>query len=107
MCYVDRQINFKLKPVRKFLLIKISLIIIVVMSLIFMFGIVNVFRFEVKKIDVYSENLPSAFDGLKVVQFSDLHLISWFTRAQLQRPIDAINQLSPDVIPFYWRFGFV
>lgn len=100
MCFVDAKVNFKLKPPRRFFFIKASLIVMVGLTLIFLSGIINTFRYEVKNVDVYNENLPPAFDGLRVVQFSDVHLVSWLTSGQLKKPIDAINKLSPDVIVF-------
>jgi predicted MPP superfamily phosphohydrolase len=46
-------------------------------------------------------NLPEAFDGLRVVQISDLHLGSFGSnRAPLQEAIELINNEHPDLILF-------
>ncbi len=55
--------------------------------------------FRVKRVTVESRNLPAAFDGYRVVQLSDLHLKSFEGRGRaLQRAVNKINALAPDVI---------
>ncbi|MBL4623728.1 MAG: metallophosphoesterase [Flavobacteriales bacterium] len=47
------------------------------------------------------ENLPQAFDGLKIVQISDLHLGSFNKNFEpLEEAIQIINELEPDYIFF-------
>lgn len=47
------------------------------------------------------ENLPQSFDGLKVVQISDLHLGSFGTHFEpMEEAIAMINTLEPDYIVF-------
>ncbi len=100
MCYVDGKINFKLKPTRKKIFIKASFLVMISLTFVFFSGIINTYRFEIKKIEIYSDNLPSKFDNFKIVQFSDLHLVSWVSTNQLRRPIEAIIKLNPDLIVF-------
>ncbi len=59
-------------------------------------------RLEVKHITVWLPNLPEAFDGYRIVQFSDIHLGSFYGwRADLpQRDIDSIQAQHPDMICF-------
>jgi len=45
-------------------------------------------------------NLPASFDGFKIVQISDMHLGSWTSAKPLQRAVDIINEVKPDVILF-------
>ena len=53
---------------------------------------------------VYPE-LPEAFDGFKVVHISDLHLATFNSRPEkLQRIVDRINSLQPDLICFTGDF---
>ena len=58
------------------------------------------FDFKVKKVYIEFEKLPSAFDGLKIVQISDIHLGSWYGKAPLERAVNMINNLHPDIICF-------
>jgi predicted MPP superfamily phosphohydrolase len=64
-------------------------------------GMINgEFDFKVKKIKLEFANLPAAFDGLKIVQISDIHLGSWYGKAPLLKAVNMINELHPDIICF-------
>ncbi len=59
------------------------------------------FNFETRTQKLYFPNLPKQFDGLKIVQISDLHLGSFNTNyAELENAIDIINAQNPDIICF-------
>jgi len=59
------------------------------------------FRLWVNRTDYTSSDLPAAFDGYKVVHISDLHLSTFDDRpSALQRVVDSINALQPDLICF-------
>ena len=59
------------------------------------------FRHEVKQVQLTFSNLPTAFDGLRIVHISDLHLDGWVGHEkELQQRVDEINALHPDVICF-------
>ena len=59
------------------------------------------FRHEVKHVQLSFCNLPAAFDGLRIVHISDLHLDGWVGHEkELQHRVDEINALSPDIICF-------
>ena len=50
---------------------------------------------------VKARNLPKAFDGLRIVQISDLHLGSFSKKTEVvQHGIDLINAQQPDLILF-------
>jgi len=44
------------------------------------------------------KRLPSSFDGLKLVQLSDLHFYEYSDKGYYQRVMDEVNALKPDVI---------
>jgi len=48
--------------------------------------------------DIRLRSLPSAFDGMKVVQLSDIHLDEFTEPFLLQRSIDEINRIQPDAV---------
>ena len=57
--------------------------------------------YEVKEVSFQSEDLPEAFDGYRIVQFSDLHIgtIAGYPK-QVQKLVDLINAQKGDVIVF-------
>lgn len=56
---------------------------------------------EVIRTDVESANLPTAFDGYKIVQISDLHVGTWGNDTSfVSMVVDSVNILKPDLILF-------
>lgn len=61
----------------------------------------SLYRFKMYHQQLFFENLPSAFDGLRVVHFSDTHLGSFNARYHIfDRAIKMINETKPDLIVF-------
>jgi uncharacterized protein len=58
------------------------------------------YRYRVRKVNMNFENLPSAFNGLKIVQISDLHTGSFMGTNHLTKAVDLILEQKPDVIFF-------
>ncbi|WP_324672087.1 metallophosphoesterase [Hymenobacter sp. GOD-10R] len=54
--------------------------------------------YQVKRVTLRFPNLPSAFDGLKIAQISDLHTGSFQSKEPLQRAVDLINKLKADLV---------
>ncbi|MCP8970877.1 metallophosphoesterase [Ectobacillus ponti] len=54
----------------------------------------------ISKHTVRSPLIPKSFAGIKIVQFSDLHLGYHYSIGQLRRVVDTINAQSPDVVFF-------
>jgi hypothetical protein len=59
-----------------------------------------VYRFKVHEVNLVIEDLPAQFEGLKIVQLSDIHLGSWVSAKPLQRAVDQVMALKPDLIVF-------
>ncbi len=59
-------------------------------------------QLRVRRIVYESASLPSAFDGFKIVQFSDAHVGTFrgFYHHLLKESVDTINALHPDLICF-------
>lgn len=58
-------------------------------------------RFEVRHTDMSFSNLPDAFDGYRIVQFSDAHVGSYGSdTAFMQMVVDSINAQHPDAVMF-------
>ena len=59
-------------------------------------------QLEVVRLDYASKDLPAAFDGYKIVQFSDAHVGTFTGRRQalLLRAVDSINAQHADMVVF-------
>lgn len=58
------------------------------------------YDFKIHRPKIRFRNLPDAFDGLKIVQISDIHTGSLQGNYQLQKAVNLINAEKPDVIFF-------
>ncbi|MFA7448546.1 MAG: metallophosphoesterase [Weeksellaceae bacterium] len=61
----------------------------------------SAYRFKIHRVEVHSKDLPSNFDGLKIVHISDLHVGSFSYRYRiLEKVVHLINDLNADLILF-------
>lgn len=70
---------------------------------VFIYGsFIGVSQLEIRHVEFASEDLPAAFDGYRIVQFSDAHLGSYngWRQPILSRAIDSINAQKADLIVF-------
>jgi len=58
------------------------------------------YEFRIIREKIKLPALSSDFNGFKIVQISDMHLGSWSSKKPLQRAVDLINELNPDLILF-------
>jgi predicted MPP superfamily phosphohydrolase len=58
------------------------------------------YDFKVHRVKVNSAKIPASFQGLKIVQISDIHTGSLQGNRQLQKAVDLVNSLQPDLIVF-------
>lgn len=89
---------------------KASLIIVPLVGLlsgffpffVILFGVFRtLYRFKTYHIKITLNNLPKAFDGMRIVQLSDAHLGSFNHRFPiLKRVVKIVNDLKPDYIFF-------
>ena len=64
-------------------------------------AIVTPGKIEVKEVELAFDRLPDAFDGYRIVQWSDAHLGTYNgCRAIVEKQIQTINDLHPDLICF-------
>lgn len=65
------------------------------------YGIVSgAHDYRIKRSTVTLKNLPAAFDGLKIVQISDIHSGSFFNKTAVKGGIEKIIKEKPDLIFF-------
>jgi predicted MPP superfamily phosphohydrolase len=53
---------------------------------------------EVTQRDVHLRGLPSAFDGMRIAQISDIHMDEFTEPFFLRHVVDKINQIKPDAV---------
>lgn len=67
----------------------------------FIYGMVRgAFDYKVHPIKVTLPNLPSSFNGLKIIQISDIHSGSFVSTAHLEEAVKIIEREKPDLIFF-------
>src|SRR5439155_2403445 len=54
-------------------------------------------NYQVRRVEIPIPNLPSALDGMKIAQLSDIHLSGYMPRSQVRRAVDMANDLGPDL----------
>jgi predicted MPP superfamily phosphohydrolase len=64
------------------------------------YGFSNKYNYHVRHIPLAFSNLPPAFKGLKIVQISDVHSGSFDNKKAVDRGIQKILDLEPDLILF-------
>ena len=64
-------------------------------------ALINRYNIDVREVDMVDPTLPEAFDGLRLVQISDIHTGSFGTdTAFVAKLVDRANALGPDMIVF-------
>jgi predicted MPP superfamily phosphohydrolase len=56
------------------------------------------FRLTIEHRQIHLRRLPSAFDGFRIVQLSDIHHSPFTSKAQIERAVATANSLQPDLI---------
>jgi uncharacterized protein len=99
---VITKLEKKFKEIRRFSFIIIpGWIFGTVCFLLFICGMIfwN-FDFKLKKETIRLPELPSSFDGTRIIQVSDIHLGSWACPEKLKDAVEIINSQNPDIVFF-------
>jgi len=70
----------------------------IILVAIGLWGFLGAHRLRVRSLDLSFDDLPGGFDGLRIVQLSDLHVGPHTSRRHLQRIVDAVRDTKPDLI---------
>jgi predicted MPP superfamily phosphohydrolase len=65
-----------------------------------LYGFTNKYNYKIRRIPVSFPNLPTAFRGLKIVQISDIHSGSFDDKQAVEKGVQMILDLNPDLILF-------
>lgn len=75
-------------------------VIIVILLVMFYMHYIGTKGLIVREYKVQSNNLPSELHGLKVVQFSDLKYLSTIKEKEINKLVNKINEIKPDIVIF-------
>jgi len=101
--FSSKSTNFSGKSIdRSIFITQLGLVVSAFFLSSFTYGVIKGrYAFQIFKEKIKFSNLPKAFDGLRIVQISDLHLGSFVTDFEEVSPaIAMINDLKPDLILF-------
>lgn len=56
------------------------------------------FRLTIEHHQIRLRRLPTAFDGFRIVQLSDIHHSPFTSRGQIERAVETANSLQPDIV---------
>ena len=92
------------KEKRKFLITKIFKITLIIMLLslvtFFYTTYISTVKIVVNEKRIINEKIPKSFNGIKLIQFSDLHYGSTFFYDETQKLVKEINKRKPDIVVF-------
>lgn len=81
--------------------IRFLLILILIITLILLYArYVGTTGLITKEYKIETTDIPSSFDGLKVIHFSDLHYLRVTNKNDLKKIVDEINLINPDIVFF-------
>jgi predicted MPP superfamily phosphohydrolase len=81
--------------------IYLGILLSVLIIIVFVYGILRgKYAYRVINHTLYFHDLPTAFDGFKLVQISDVHAGSLNNPRAVQKGIDLINRQQPDLFVF-------
>lgn len=66
----------------------------------FIYGFSNKYNYKIHRVNLAFDNLPESFNGLKIIQISDIHSGSLANKAAVSRGVDMILAEKPDLILF-------
>ena len=64
------------------------------------YGFSNKYNYQIRRVPLAFPNLPPAFRGLKIVQISDIHSGSFDNKKAVEKGVQMILDLKPDLILF-------
>ena len=64
------------------------------------YGFSNKYRYQLKRVPLAFNNLPSAFKGMKIVHISDIHSGSFMDKQAVLKGVEKIIKQQPDLILF-------
>jgi len=76
------------------------ILLVLMISFVIYGSVYEVFDLRVRRIELKDGAVPKAFDGYKIVQFSDMHIGSQVSKRYVKKLVDSINAQNPDLVVF-------
>lgn len=76
------------------------IVILIIIGIVLYARFIGTMGFITKEYTIYNDKLPSGFDGMKIVHFSDLHYNRAITHKKIDNIIDEINLIDADIVVF-------
>jgi uncharacterized protein len=77
---------------------KIILVIIIIGLFLFAYSLIEPYLIETKEITIESNQIPSEFDGKRIVFLTDIHYGPFFSKQRVDSLVNQTNALKPDMI---------
>ena len=90
----------KTKKIIKTIVITILIIIGVAFAFFSYTTFISTTKVHVKEYRIKNKKIPKSFNGIKIVQFSDLHYGTTIDYDNLKKTINKINNRKPDIVVF-------
>lgn len=98
---VKKKIKEKKEDTKAVRIMKIILIVVLIGSICILWArFISTRGLRVREVKVESNKLPSEYDGLKMIQFTDLHYGGTIFEKELENIISTINKQKPDIVVF-------
>lgn len=102
---IAKEIEKEEKDIKRKKIIKLTLMITIPLILFisfnyFLIRVVGNMGLVVKEYPIYNEKLPKDFEGLKIIQFSDLHYNASSSISTVKKLVKLINKANPDIVIF-------
>lgn len=75
-------------------------IILIIGGIILYARFIGTMGFDTKEYAIYNNDLPSGFDGMKIIHFSDIHYNRAITLEKIDKIVEEINLIKPDIVVF-------
>lgn len=84
---------------KKILKIFITIIILIILLLLYS-RFIGTIGLNTKEYTIEDNNISNDFDGMKIVHFSDMHYKRIITKDRIDKIINEINLINPDIVIF-------
>lgn len=99
--YFFKKADNRMIPSRRIFISRIALGVAAIPFSSILYGIFEgKYNFKVIRKAIFFDNLPDSFDGLKILQISDIHSGSFDNKAKIEYAINLINEQDFDLLVF-------